>query len=191
MTFAELKAKLNTRLGDVDNFAFTSEEKDEILTEAIQDPYVVQTTWDETLTFLTGTWRYEVPEGVSTVKDVYVKRGVELEPEPIAVPYEIVVEDGTRYLQFKGGSHRLPHNQTMYIRGSYKLTIADDIEDVRTQQYVLNLAQLNALDNLGMKKVLRFLKNDTSVSEIIAIKRELERKVIQHRASIQREYQAA
>lgn len=191
MDFTALKAKLNTRLGDADNFAFTSEEKDEILTEAIQDPYVVRTVWDETLTFASGTYQYEIPEEISTVKDVYIKRNAGLEPEPITVPYEVIIIDDLKYLQFKGGSYHLPHNTTLYIRGSYKLTITDNIDDVRTQQYVLNLAQLNALDNLGMKKVLRFLKNDVSVSEIVTIKRELERKVAQHRASIQREYQAA
>jgi len=187
MTYDELKAKLNIRLGDNDNFAFTSEEKDAILTEAIEDEYVVSSVWNETLTFTQGTWQYAIPSGVTTIKDIYVKYGTNEDPEPIALPWDVVGGN----IQFKGGSRIIPDASTLYIRGNYKYTISDTIAETRLQQYVLNLAQVNAMDEIGIKKILKFVKNDTSVSEIIAMKRELERKVAKHRASIAKEFQAA
>lgn len=187
MNFDALYDKLNIRLGDNDNFAFTQEEKESILTEAIEDPYVVKSVWDSSLIYSLGTWQYAVPSGVTTVKDIYIKYGDNEDPEPIALNWDVV--EGN--IQFKGRSSTVPDGTTLYIRGNYKYTISDTITETRLQQYVLNLAQVNALDEIGMKKILKFVKNDTSVSEIIAIKRELERKVSQHRSSIQKEFQSA
>jgi len=187
MDIDELTTQLNIRLGDTDNFAFTTEEKTSILTEAIEDEYVVTSKWDETLTYSQGTWQYAIPSSITTVKDVYIKPGTNEDPETIALPWDVV--EGN--LQFKGGSRVIPDGSTLYIRGNHKYTIADTITETRLQQYILNLAQVNAMDEIGIKKILKFVKNDTSVSEIIAMKRELERKVAKHRASIAKEFQAA
>lgn len=187
MDYSDFTDKLNVRLGDNDDFAFTSDEKDAILTEAFEDPYVVKSVWDDSLTYVFGTWHYAVPTGVTTVKDIYIKDSPTSDPETVTLPWDVV--EGN--IQFKGGSGVIPDGSTLYIRGNYKYTIADTIAETRLQQYILNLAQLNAMDEIGIKKVLKFTKNDVSVSEIIAVKRELERKVAQHRASIQKEFQAA
>lgn len=192
MDLDTLKSKLNIRLGDSDNFAFTDDEKELMLIEAIEDPYVTESRVDATLTYSQGTFEYELPDELSTVKDVYIKYGTTADPETVALPYDIIgnATDG-RFLRFKKGSVVIPDGQTIYLRGNYKFTSTDTIDDVRLQNYILNVAQLNAMDSVGIKKILKFVKNDTSVSEIIAMKRELERKVAQHRASIPREFQAA
>ena len=187
MDFDALKTELNIRLDDNDNFAFTTEEKTSILTEALNDSYVVNRVWDSSLTYSQGTWQYAVPSGVTTIKDIYVKYGTNEDPEPITIPWDVVGDN----IQFKGGSRVIPDGYSLYIRGNYKYTTDDTITETRLQEYVLDLAQLKALQKLGIKKALKFLKNDTSVSEIISIQRELERKVNEHRAVIQREYQAA
>lgn len=187
MNNSALKTELNIRLDDTDNFAFTSEEKDSILTEATNDPYAVSIVWDESLTFTEGTWQYAVPATITNVRDIYVKASSNDDPEPIALKWEVV--DGN--IQFKGRSRIIPNGYTLYLKGNYKYTTSDTVSEVRVQEYILNLAQLLALNKLGIKKVLKFLKNDTSVSEIISLQRELERKVSQHRNSIQKEFQAA
>lgn len=187
MNFSQLKEKLNIRLNDNDDFAFTSEEKDSILTEAIEDPHVVKQVWDDSLTFTENTWQYAVPSGVTTVTGIYVKDSPTSDPEPIALPWEIV--EGN--IHFTGKSSTIPNGYTLYIRGNYKYTISDTIAETRLQQYILNLAQVNAMDEIGIKKILKFVKNDTSISEMLAVKSGLERKVAQHRASLPRTFQAA
>lgn len=187
MDYAALYAKLNIRLGDNDNFAFTQDEKESILTEAFEDEYVTTSVWDSTLTYVTGTWRYAMPTAITAVKDIYIQADTTQDPESIALNWDVV----GGYIQFKGGSSIIPDGSTLFIRGNKKYTIADTIAETRLQQYILNLAQINAMDEIGIKKILKFVKNDTSVSEIIAMKRELERKVAKHRASIQKEFQSA
>lgn len=187
MDYNTLYTKLNIRLDDTDNFAFTQEEKESILTEAIEDGYVVKRVWDETLTYTTGTWQYAVPSGLTTVDTIYIKPGTNEDPEPISIPFDVI--EGN--IQFNKNSQQIPSGYTLYIKGKYKYTVDDTITETRVQQYILNLAQLNALDQIGIKKVLKFVKNDISLSEIVALKRELERKVIAHRASIQKDFQSA
>lgn len=182
-----LKTELNVRLDDADNFAFSSDEKDSILKEATNDPYAVSIVWDDSLTYSERTWQYAVPAALTTVKDIYVKASANDEPESTALNWEVI--DGN--IHFKGGSRIIPDGYTLYLKGHYKYTTSDTVSEVRIQEYILNLAQLIALQKLGIKKALKFLKNDTSVSEIVAIQRELERKVSQHRSSIQKEFQAA
>jgi len=191
MDLDTFKSKLNIRLGDSDNFAFTDDEKEEMLVEAMEDPYITESRVDATLTYSQGTFEYEIPEELSTVKDVYIKYGTTADPETMALPYDIVgnAEDG-RFLRFKKGSEAIPDGQTIYLRGNYKFLTTDTIDDPRLQNYILNLAQLNAMDGVGIKKILKFVKNDTSISEILALRDQLERKVARHRASIPREFQA-
>lgn len=187
MDFQDLYNKLNIKLGDNDNFAFTQEEKEEFITEAIEDSYVVKTVRDVTLTYSLGTSRYAVPTALTTVKDISIKYGDYADPEPIALPWEVV----DRYIEFKGGSSALPDGTTLYIRGNYKYTIADTIAETNLQQYVLNLAQINAMDGIGIKKILKFVKNDMTVSEMMAVKSNLERKTQQQRLRLPREFQSA
>ncbi len=186
MNFAALYAKLNIKLGDNDNFAFTQEEKEEILTESIEDEYVVKSVWDDSLVFATDTWRYAVPSGVTTIKDIYIQVDSTQDPEAITLPWDVV--EG--YIQFKGGSSIIPDGSTLFIRGNHKYTVDDTIAETRLQQYILSNAQILAMDEIGIKKILKFVKNDTSVSEILAVKNALERKVAKYKSSIPKEFQA-
>ena len=187
MDIAEIKTELDIRLDDTDNFALTSDEKTSIVKEAIKDQYTVASVWDDTLSYTEGTWEYELPDEVTTVKDILVKRTTESDPETTALKWDVV----GRNLQFKATGSSLLTGTTLYLKGHYKYLTTDTIEEVRVQEYVLALAQLRALQRLGMKKVLKFLKNDVSVSEILGVQRELERTVSQYRSAISREFQSA
>lgn len=189
MDLTAAKATLNIRMGDSDNFTFTAEEKEEALTEAFNDQYVVKPIWDSSLTFSSTTYQYAKPSGVDIVKDIYIKSDNSTsEPEKISSELWEVVGSN---IHFKKGASVIPNGYTLYIKGSTKYDAADTIAETNVKEYVLNLAQLHCLNMLGVKKALKFLKNDTSMAEIVAIKRELERKVSEYRARLPREYEVA
>lgn len=174
-----LLAQLNIRMGDTDNFTFTAEEKDDAITEAINNDYVRKQVWDSSLTYDVGTYQYAKPSGVDVIQDIYIKADDNLdEPEKIdSNLWEVV---GTN-IHFKKGSAVIPDGYTLYLKGFTKYDDADTIAETSLQEYVLNLAQLKLLRMLGVKKALRFLKNDTSMAEVVAIKRELEVEVREYR----------
>ena len=190
-SLANLLVTLNLRLGDTNNFTFTSDEKTEALNEAFNDDLVVADVWDSSLTFDTATYQYARPATVDRIQDIYIKpsNASDTDPQKISADLWEVVGDN---IHFKNAANLyIPDNYTLYLKGKNKYTTADSIVETNVQEYVLNLAQLNCLNMLGVKKALSFLKNDTSVSEIIAIKRELERKVAQYRQRLPRAFEAA
>lgn len=174
-----LLAQLDIRMGDSDNFTYTIEEKEDALSEAMNDGLVRTPVWDNSLTYSVGTFQYTKPATVKTIQDIYIKPDNNLdEPEKIDSTLWEVVGDN---LHFKSGSKVIPNGWTLYLKGYDKYDEDDIISGVSLQEYVLNLAQLKLLRMLGVKKALRFLKNDTSVAEIVAIKRELEAEVREYR----------
>jgi len=190
-SLANLLVTLNIRLGDTNNFTFTSDEKTEALNEAFNDALVVTEVWDSSLTFDTSTYQYALPATVDRLMDIYIKpsNATDTDPEKISSDlWEVVAGN----IQFKNAANDfIPDGYTLYLKGKNKYTTSDSIVETNLQEYVLNLAQLNCLNMLGIKKDLSFLKNDTSISEIIAVKRELERKVAQYRQRLPRAYEAA
>ena len=187
MTYDDLLEKLNIRLGDSDNFAFTIEEKQEALDEAFNDEHVVDDDWDSSLTFSHNTSEYPLPSGVGTVMDIYIKVDNNLdEPEKIASNLWEVINGN---IQFKPGAKTIPEGWTLYIKGRVKFTTDDSVTAARLQEFILNSAQLHCLNMYGTKKALKFIKNDTSMSEIITFKRELERKVAGYKARIPRSFE--
>lgn len=189
MTPAQLKTELNIRIGDTDNFTFTSEEKDSALTEAFNDESVVKDVWNTSLTFTHGTYQYAKPSGVDVVSDIYIKRDdSEDEPEKISSSLWEVVGSN---IHFKPGAKVIPEGYTLHIKGKTKYDDEDTITEVNLQEYVMNLAQLHLFNMLGTKKAFKFLKNDTSVNEIVTVKRELERKVAAYKARLPRSFEAA
>lgn len=191
MDFTALKTTLNIRLGDSDNFTFTVEEKTETLTEAFNDESVVSQVWDSSLTFDTNTFQYARPATVDAIQDIYIRRSntADTEPEKVSSElWEVVASN----IQFKPPAFSIiPDGYTLYLKGKNKYTAADTIAEKNIQEYVLNLAQLNCLNMLGVKKALKFLKNDATMSEIVAVKRELERKVAQYKQRLPRVFENA
>lgn len=191
MDKAALKVKLNLRLRDTNNFTFTSDEKEEALIEAFNDALVVTSSWDSSLTFYTNTFQYARPATVDVVQDIYIKRSNtnDTEPEKIDSKFWEVVNVT---IHFKSGANNIiPDGYTLYLKGKNKYATSDTIAETNVQEYVLNLAQLNCLKMLGTIKALSFLKNDTSMGEIVAVKRELEREVARYRQRLPRTFENA
>lgn len=179
--------ELNIRIGDSDNFTFTPEEKTSALTEAINDSYVVRQGWDTTLSYTAGTYQYPLPTGTTVVLDIGIKRDNSQDnPESIGGGWSVVANN----IQFSGLSS-IPSAYTMYLLTAYKYTSSDTIAETNLQEYVLSLAQLRLYKIMLAKKTMRFLKNDTTVSEIVATKRDLEQDVARYRQTLPKAYQPA
>lgn len=190
-SFADLKTTLNLRIGDTDDFTFTDVEKSQALTEAFNDPLVTKPIWDSTLAFVYGTYQYTKPTGVDVVQDIYTRAPGDTISEPKQIDSKLwEVVDGN--IQFKNeADNYIAEGCTLFIKGKTKYTVDDSIAETNVQEYILNLAVFNLLGMLGHKKVFKFLKNDTSVSEAIAIKREAERHVQEYRRRMPRQFESA
>lgn len=188
MDFTDFGTELNIALGDTDDFTFTPEEKSRALTEAFNDTYTVKTVWDSTQAYSYGTSQYPVPTTMDTVKDIYIKADNNLdEPEKISSTlWEVIAGN----IQFKPGSSIIPDGYTLYIKGNYKYGVADTVTESNLQEYILTVAQFRCLKLLGTKKLNRFLKNDTSVNEIVTWKRDLEQDMMNYRKRLPTAFEA-
>lgn len=186
MDFNQLKTELNIRLGDTDNFTFTSEEKTSTLTEAINDQDCVKPVRDTSITYSAGTFSYSKPSGIDRVTKIYVAPTSADPEERVELQWELI--DGVIY--FRENSDILPDGVTIVLVGYKKYTTDDTITEKNVEEFVLALSQLRCLRMLGVKKALKFLRNDTSMAEIVAIKRELERDVADYRRRLPRVFEA-
>lgn len=189
MTFATSKTQLNILLSNTTAFTFNDDEISQLLTDAWNDKYAVNPlVWDSSLTFdaHTPTYQYAIPATLTTVSRIYLKRSSTDFPEPIDDSlWEVVgsnIQFNDRALQF------IPDLYVLYLRGRYKVTVSDTISDTGLQQYILALAGYNALRYLLLKKTMQFIKNDTSVAEIVAARRELYADMIHWRQQLTQEF---
>lgn len=191
MTFDETKDELNVTLGDSEDVTFTPEEKIRALTKAWNDTYVVKVVWDSTLTFDSSIYQYTIPTSMNTVKGVYISASNSSSdnPEPIDASLWSVIDGSIHFTPTAGRT--IPTGYTLYIKGGKKLDPATDtLDTVGLQEYVIALAGYNTLGMLGFKKANLFLKNDTTVGELITLKRDLKDDVREARAKLLREYEA-
>lgn len=191
MTYNESLDTLDIILGDSEDVTFTPEEKQRAMTQAWRDPYVVNPIWDSTQTFSSSVYRIAVPSGMTTVTGIYLSASNSTADNPDPIDSDLYrVEGGYIYFSSRAGAV-IPTNYTLYIKGNYKVTISDTITDTNVEEYVLALAGYNTLKLLGHKKVNLFLKNDTSMGELIALKREFKADVMDYRAQLPRQFQGA
>jgi hypothetical protein len=187
MDFNALYSELNIALGDNDDFTFTSNEKSRALTEAINDQYVVSEVWDDSITYDASVWQYAIPTGITVVNELQMAMNSDDgSPERIPTDAWEVVEDNihisSRYRNI------LRTGKTLYVKGLAKLDSTSTVDNVGLQEYILNLSQYNTLKLLTQKKVNRFLKNDTSMAELIGLRGQLWRDVLEYRRRVRRIY---
>jgi hypothetical protein len=190
MNFDDSKDELNTILGDSGNVTFSPEEKQRALTKAWRDPYVVRPVWDSSLTFTTTTYEYARPSGISVVMDIYLTPSTAENPEPIASDLWEVTGSTIRFNQT--ARNIIPNSTTLYVRGRYKLDPdTDTITESNLKEYVLSVAGYETLTLLGHKKANLFLKNDTTMGELVTLRRELKQDVADMRRSLPKYYENA
>lgn len=187
MDFNALYDELNIILGDNDDFTFTPEEKQRALTQAINDRYVVKAATG-TFTYDNTVRAYAMPSGVTTVRNLQFNTTDSWNQTLPGDSYDVI--DGTIYIDFDY-RYMIPQGATITVIGNNKLTTTDTISATNLQEYILTLAHYNTLALLGTKKTNRFIKNDTNMGEIIAIRRELQQNILQQRQSLARNYERA
>lgn len=184
-----LLTELNLRIGDTDNFTFTPDEKNSALTEAMNDKYAVTSEWDTTLILTASDYQYPLPSGVTSIQDIYIKADNSLDnPQKIDSSYWEVVGSNLQLHRNIGANLT---GYTLYLKSNTKYASTDTITSVDLQEYILKLAQLRLYQTMLNKKSMRFLKNDTSVGEIVTIKRELQQDVKEYRNSLPTGFQVA
>lgn len=188
MTFTAALDELNILLGDSDNFTFTPEEKTRALTEAWRDRYVVQpasasTTYDQSTRSYTFT-------GVGVIKNLQYSTTDVWDRTIPGSAWDL--ENGTVYIDYDF-RYSMPTGATLTAIGRTKLATTDDVNDTNVDliEYVLTLAHYNTLKLLGAKKTNRFIKNDTNMNEIIAMRRDLQTDIREKRQSLARSYERA
>lgn len=186
MNFDDSKTQLNVLLSNTSGFVFNDQEITQILTDAWQDKWAVEPVWEDSLVFSASAYQYTIPDDLTTVSAVYVQRTSTDMPEEVSGElWEVVAGE----LQFNDRAYQtIPDSTQLFLRGKYKVTIDDSVDDVALQEYIVALAGYNALRYLLFKKTNQFLRNDTSVSEIIATRRELFNDVVQWRHQIGSEF---
>lgn len=182
MQLTDFENELNRNLNDSANFTFTSDQKADALTRAFNDSYAVLPVWDNSLTFSISVYQYTLPATITTVSDVYLERDVSQFPEAISRELWEVINGK---LQFNNIAHwTVPDTYPLWLKGYYKVKTTDTINDVNLQQYILALAGWNLLKTLTFTKLGSFLRNDTTVAELLNSRREMLNDVMQWRQQI-------
>ena len=191
MNFDDALDELNTILGDSNDVTFTSSEKERALTKAWNDAFVVEPVWDSSKTYTSGTYQYALPDDLMVIKEIYISPAGDTSPFPDPLDsslWEVVAGN----IQFRPmADNIIPNGYKLYLKGSLKLTVDDPIETANLQEYVLSLAGVDTLKLLAFKKANLFLKNDTSMAELIALRRELQADVVDGRRKLQKEWESA
>lgn len=180
MDTATALTTLNIEIDDGDNFTFTADEKNRAITRAWNDKYVVQESYDSSLTYDNTVQQYTLP---TSMRDVI---SVGQDPNNDSFETELpstawTVKAGKLHIDSAYRTY-LTTGKTLYLWGWKKLTTSDSITDELLQEYVLDLARYNTLHQLQSKGVNRFLKNDTTISELLNTSREAKARVDEYRS---------
>lgn len=191
MEFNDTLDELNITLGDSGDVTFTPEEKIRALRKAWNDSYVVSTVWDDSIVFNKAVADYELPDTMTSVKGIYLSSSNTTDNLPEPIDSGLWQVNGTTLTFGSKAAQIIPTGYTLHIKGNYKLAYTDDtLDTVNLQEYVIAMAGYNTLGLLGFKKANLFLKNDTSMGELITLKRDLKDDVRELRARLQRSFEA-
>lgn len=165
LTFANALIQLKTLTSQTGNFTFTDDELTQALQEAWNDAFVVSNVTDTSVSFIAGTFSYNVPSTITTVRGIFYKP-TSTDPYKEVSPDLYQIDNGV--IVFRDNVRDwLNDTYTLYIKGSYKFTTSDSLTKTHHVNYVINLAAENLLNRLLLKKTFVFLTNDTTVSEIV------------------------
>lgn len=198
LSFANALIQLKTLTSQTANFTFTNDELTAALTTAWQDSFVVTTVWDQTLTYVTGTWQYTVPATLTSVKEIYIILP-DFTPEttpgtstqyPGRVDKSLweVVAGKIQFAQ--DAQNYIGSNHTLYLKGNYRLTTSDTLPTVNLINYVLWLAANTLMNQLLLKSAFVFLRNDTTIGEIVAAQKITEGQMLQYKQRLAREFES-
>lgn len=181
VTPATIMSRFNTRIKDTNDTTFSSSEKEEFYAAALDDPYCTKLTRDSSLTTVARQAAYTIPDGfVGNLIDVgYDVNGYGYTQYFSKEAFECI--DGQ--LLFHYGYAGIPTGQTLYLVGEKKLETDDNVPDYLVS-YIIELMTIEAFEFLKSNLTTRFLKNDITMSEIIASLSTHERKAERLRGNL-------
>lgn len=182
---------LDTILGDSGNITFSTAEKSRAMTRAWNDSFVVKTVWDTSLTYTQGTYQYSLPATLSTLQDIYISPTGSTQPYPEPISNDLWEYVGSKIQFRQKADYAIPNGYVLYLKGHYKFATTDSLPSVNLQEYVLALAGVNTLTLLSHKKANLFVKNDTTMGELIGLRRELQNDVRELRMRLPKKFESA
>lgn len=189
LTFAQMLVQLKLMTSQTANFTFTDDELTQALSVAWNDTFVCDSVWDSSLTYTVGNFNYPLPDTVTVVTDLYYQPVSTDAPQKIS-PDLYFIEAGA--IQFTGTISRwIWDTETLYIKGRYKLQTTDLLDSDNLINYVLSNAAYILLRQLTLKYTFLFLKNDTTLSDIINARRDMQGDKLTYKQALLREFEGA
>lgn len=164
-TKTQMLARLNIWLDDADNFAFEDAVKAEGYASVVNnDPLVYKIVNDTSLTSAANTSTYTPATTYDSILQVSININGDGYPLPIdRSGWEYI--DGN--LIFNYNYKGLIGGKTLYLKAKKLLDADTDSIPDNLQNYVLHRACANLLSTLASRKTGRFLRNDTTMAEVI------------------------
>lgn len=189
LSFSQTLTQLTTFTSQTSNFTFNSDELTQALQSAWNDTFVVNFVWDSTTSYVTGTSKYPIPATVTVVKDLYFTRTSTDYPERISPELYEIVAGNIQFTVF--AQQWLADTYTIYIKGQYKLATTDSLTNTALVNYVVNLAAEILLNNLVLKRTFVFLRNDTSLADIVRALQVVQNNVLRYKQALLREFESS
>jgi len=189
LAFADALTQLSLLTSQEANFTFTADELTRALQEAWNNTYVVDVVWDSSLVYSDTQWQYTIPSTVTTVRELFYQKTTTDNPEPLSPElYDII--NGN--IQFRPVATRwLITGMTIYIKGVTKLTTDDELDTQNLINYVIYLAAEALISGLIFKSMFVFLRNDTTMADIVRALGVIEGKVLRYKQALLREFESA
>ena len=178
-TYSQVKDRLNTRLADAGDTTFTTGQKDEFLTKAYNDSYNFGVGRDASLTTAANTYQYTLPTGYNDIFELYINLdGTGALRDLIGRDsYDII--GGVLYIR-----DVLPSGKSLLLIGEKKFTTSETALPELNQDYVIELAVLEAMRWLKHRYATRFVKNDLTMSEVLQAIQECQQEAARLRAQL-------
>lgn len=188
LTFAQALVQLKLLTSQTANFTFSDDELTQALQEAWNNTYVCKTILDSTTIYMTGTFVYPVPTAMNVPVEIYYKPDSSLPMKPISRDLWRLI-DGSIYFNADATKY-LDSNYTLYIKGRYKIASTDSLTTDNLVNFVLSMAAYLLLKRLSYKMTFQFLRNDTSMGDIINARRDMQADMLTYKQALQRQFEA-
>lgn len=189
LAFADALTQLKLLTSQTANFTFTDDELTQALQTAWNDTYVCIPVTKE-VDFVSGVWQYAIPTGMTTVTGIRFLRSADDFPEPVAKELWSV-NPATNSVEFSLiARNYFQDAYTVYYDGRYKLQTTDNLTTDALVNYVLANAAYILLRNLFLKRSFVFLRNDTSMSDIVNARRDMQGDMLRYKQALQRSFEA-
>lgn len=189
LNFANAITQLKLMTNQMGLFTFTDDQITQAITQAWQDSYVVNIVWDSSLSYVIGTWQYPIPGVLNTVREIYLLKNSTSYPEKISPDLYEIVNGNIQF--FPQVQNFLTDTYQLYLKGNYKLTISDSLLSDNMINYVLSNAAYILLGQLLFMKVFVFLRNDTTLADIINSRKEMQNQMLMYRQMLAREFESS